>query len=65
MKAKKYETKNLYILHISELVYFVPDGETLYTPDTMYEKEYYTIAEKKSDERYKDLIGKNVILPIV
>ncbi len=57
MKAKKYETKNLYILHISELVYFVPDGETLYTPDTMYEKEYYTIAEKKSDERYKDLFN--------
>lgn len=57
MKEKKYETKNLYILHISELVYFVPDGETLYVPDTMYTREYYTVAEKKSDEKFKDLFN--------
>ncbi len=55
MKEKSYETKNLYILRISELIYMVPDGEVVMTSESMYCREYYTIAEKKKDNKYKDL----------
>ncbi|MDE5888855.1 MAG: hypothetical protein K2H20_02425, partial [Bacilli bacterium] len=47
--------KNLYILRVSELIYMVPDGEVVLTSDAMYSREYYTIAEKKKEGKYKDI----------
>lgn len=55
MKEKKYATRDLYILHVSELIYLVPDGEICYSPDTMYEREYYTVAERKKENKYRDV----------
>ncbi len=55
MKEKNYATRNLYILHVSELIYLVPDGEIYYSSESMYEKEYYTIAEKKKENKYRDI----------
>lgn len=55
MKEKIFETKNLYILRVSELIYTIPDGEVVMSPETMYSREYYTIAEKKKEGKYKDI----------
>lgn len=55
MFEKKFAVEDLYILHVSELVYFVPlDNEGVYYND-YFTKEYYTIASSRDGKNFKDV----------
>lgn len=55
MFEKTYSTDELYILHISELIYYVPFDTEGMTYKDYYTQEYYTIATSKDKENFKDI----------
>lgn len=55
MFEKKFNAEELYILHVSELIYYVPfDNDGVYFSD-YYTNEYYTIASSKDKKTFKDV----------
>ncbi len=55
MFERKFKTDELYILHISELIYYVPfETEGMCYKD-YYTQEYYTIASSKDEINFKDV----------
>lgn len=55
MFERKFNVEELYILHVSELTYYIPfDNDGIYFDD-YYAQEYYTIASSKDGKTFKDI----------
>lgn len=55
MFEKKFNAKELYILHVSELIYYVPFDTEGVCYNDYYTREYYTVASSKDELNFKDV----------